>query len=474
MSSVENILPTKVFPNYGENVVYDINIAVLIHCAGGDLSRVKCMQQLGLLNPGNLKVHITLIGSPGDAQYLDELRRHWVATAEVTILEMGSRHPVPKIHGYYFWLLEIGPRARWHARVDDDSITDIAAAVDFLDRTFGDAPVHVATGPVIPQEHQAIFVPFLLEKGIFLEQVHTEWESSFTTASGMSKIFSDLRTHDMLVETGNLFTAPGDRTLALAAHLAGVPVIENPRSRWNFEVDRLTFFGGDLHHVHYVPWHNPDIVTAMAMFLAPARSGVDQSVIDQILGSPLHLYIRPRSVSIVTLLPGGKLVGATEAAASDWEFQDGELIFKAPDGDPVLRFTALVSEAAHLGIRGECLRTGATWALGTSLPLVSRSSPRQRGAQESPLFLGPPERAHYVRLGHDRKVLSFSKDGTVEEGAGPHEKRWRLRRHRFETVFEIMGDSGVTCTLSEHEDGIWRGQWNLEDAMPVAVIPIDS
>jgi hypothetical protein len=473
MSPVENILPCKVFPGIRKDVVYDINIAVLVHCAGGELSRVKCMQQFGLVNPGDLDIHITIIASLGDGCFVDELCHNWRASGDVTVLEMTSRHPVPKIHGYYFWLMASGLRARWHARVDDDSITDLASAIEFLDERFGDASVHVATGPVIPQEHQAIFVPYLLEKGIFLDQVHTEWESSFTTAAGMAQIFSDAGAHAMLAEIGSLFQAPGDRTLALAAHIAGVPVIENARSRWDFEIDRLTFFGGDLHHVHYVPWHNRDVVAAIAAFLAPEGPRIERPAFEQLFETPLHIYLKPRTAVIITLFKNGLIAGGREVAADQWEFRENELLFKDFLGVPVMRFTTLVQGANQPVMRGECLRTGEIRVVGALLLPISRQLPHQMEGRKVSMMVAP-KRALYVRVGYDHRILSFSEDGTIVEGSAPFERRWRLRRHKFETVFEILGDGGVLCTLSEHEDGIWRGYMNFGEAARVVVIPVKS
>ncbi|GAA5120648.1 hypothetical protein JIN84_05850 [Luteolibacter yonseiensis] len=260
MNAVDaRMVPLNVRRGFSPGARYDLNLAVLTHCAERNMNRISCMKRWGVLNVGGRRVHITLIVNPGDFGHAEEIAAGWREVGEVSVLEMPCAEPIPKINGYYLWLLGADFTARWHGRVDDDSVTDVAAMLGYLDGEFGVEPVHVAGGPVSRHENEPLFVPFLLEHGIFIDDTRTEYESSFTSEMGMRVIFSHGRGRWLIEESGRRFSRPGDRALAFAAHVSGVRVVENAHSIYWFELVRLPVFGGDVYHMHYVPWHDGEV-----------------------------------------------------------------------------------------------------------------------------------------------------------------------------------------------------------------------
>lgn len=260
----DRMTPMCVWAGFSPGALYDLNVAILTHCAADNMHRISCMKKWGVLNAGKYKVHITLIVNPGDAGRAGEIAEGWRAAGDVSVIEMPCAAPIPKINGYYLWLMEAGFSARWHARVDDDSMTDVAPMLEYLDREFGDEAVHVAGGPMTWHEHEPLYVPLLLEHGIFPPDVRTEYESSFTSDAGMRGILSHETGRWLIEESGRRFTGPGDRALAFAAHVSGVRVVENAHSIYWCDLVRFSPFGGDVHHVHYVPWHEEDFLKTLS------------------------------------------------------------------------------------------------------------------------------------------------------------------------------------------------------------------
>lgn len=51
---------------------------------------------------------------------------------------------------------------------------------------------------------------------------------------------------------------------------------------------------------------------------------------------------------------------------------------------------------------------------------------------------------------------------------------WRVIPEGATSVLEILGDKFVTCRLTRHEDGVWRGRWLRYERNPVELIPWDA
>ena len=270
--SLENVMnpinsrmvPLHVRIGFSPGARYDLNLAILTHCGEHNLHRIACMKKWGVLNAGKYKVHLTLIVNPGDFEMFEKISEGWLATEDVSIIEMPCAAPIPKINGYYLWLMGSAFSARWHGRVDDDSMTDVAAMMDYLHRGFGEAAVHVAGGPMMDHEQEPLFVPFLLEHGIFPRDGRTEYESSFTSDAGMCEIFSNKTGRWLIEESGRRFVGPGDRALAFAADVSGVRKVENACSIFWFDLERFSLFGGDSYHIHYVPWHEEELLERLS------------------------------------------------------------------------------------------------------------------------------------------------------------------------------------------------------------------
>jgi len=80
----------------------------------------------------------------------------------------------------------------------------------------------------------------------------------------------------------------------------------------------------------------------------------------------------------------------------------------------------------------------------------------------------------YRRIGYDERAIRFLPEGFVGEGAARCEVFWNLRRTQGELHLEISSHDEVTCRLSRHPDGIWRGRWENYEKMPVELVPMPT
>jgi hypothetical protein len=98
----------------------------------------------------------------------------------------------------------------------------------------------------------------------------------------------------------------------------------------------------------------------------------------------------------------------------------------------------------------------------------------------SALELRPPEEYssnpaarwfRYVRVSDHERMLEFLPDQRIGYGSSDQERMWRVIPQGATSVLEILGDMSVTCRLSRHDDGVWRGNWQRYERNPVELIP---
>jgi hypothetical protein len=84
---------------------------------------------------------------------------------------------------------------------------------------------------------------------------------------------------------------------------------------------------------------------------------------------------------------------------------------------------------------------------------------------------GPARWFRYVRPSNDEGLIEFLPDQRIGYGNSQRERIWRMVPEGAESVLEILGDEYVTCRLTRHEDGVWRGRWLRYERFPVELIP---
>lgn len=88
-------------------------------------------------------------------------------------------------------------------------------------------------------------------------------------------------------------------------------------------------------------------------------------------------------------------------------------------------------------------------------------------ASDSRTVLGTAGRYIYRREGFDERPMELLMNGTVGEGAGDNEQRWRI----VGDSLLLIGERGVIALLKQDDRQIWRGQWLEFEKMPVELVP---
>lgn len=73
----------------------------------------------------------------------------------------------------------------------------------------------------------------------------------------------------------------------------------------------------------------------------------------------------------------------------------------------------------------------------------------------------------YHRVGHDRRPLGLLEDGTIGTGAADQERFWDFAEENGNPILQLWSFQGVTCRMTEAEDGVWRGHWIIYEKMPI-------
>jgi ADP-heptose:LPS heptosyltransferase len=77
----------------------------------------------------------------------------------------------------------------------------------------------------------------------------------------------------------------------------------------------------------------------------------------------------------------------------------------------------------------------------------------------------------YCRMGHDSRLLSFLRNGTIGQGAATNESYWDLLLRDDEPLLEIAAVDRTTCLLQHDGTGVWRGRWLVHEGMPIELVP---
>ena len=77
----------------------------------------------------------------------------------------------------------------------------------------------------------------------------------------------------------------------------------------------------------------------------------------------------------------------------------------------------------------------------------------------------------YRRVGCDARPMELLNDHTIGRGAAGCERWWYVDHTGDGPRLVIWGDHGPTCSLRPGPHGIWTGQWEKFERMPVELIP---
>lgn len=80
----------------------------------------------------------------------------------------------------------------------------------------------------------------------------------------------------------------------------------------------------------------------------------------------------------------------------------------------------------------------------------------------------------YHRIGHDARLLEFMPKHQIGKGQAENEQSWSIFHIDGRPRLAISGKKSPTCFLSPTKNGTWKGNWLVNERMPVEMIPVET
>lgn len=367
-NSLHDFSVRQQFPTLRPNAEYDLTVAVLVHCSEKYRGRAEAFLRGGLVNVGKHRVHVVYLGSIGDERFAAKFYEECDGRCSFTFLEMSSSCPVPKINGYYLWMLGRKLDSRWYVRVDDDSVTDVTALLRDLDPspTQRVEPVHYMTHPM---NGEPTFERFLNERNIRLTSILREYESSVTSHAAMLALQNNAIAVDFLRDTAAHIAAPGDVALALALQMCSVRLANNPNATKDRRQDSFSLLGGKFHHIHYVDWNDPFLVHFIAFIDGAESRRIEDADIDAFTGRSL-IFVRGlgEQRGSIWLASGGSVESGGRMMENAWFFNGATVTLRRPSLLCTLVFDRRLDSPNFIALVGKDCLNGETVTLLCAVP----------------------------------------------------------------------------------------------------------
>jgi len=235
--------------------MFDIEIAVPL--CNKMKYRINDFRRYGLVNRGSRSVLLNIILSGESIQDVEE---GWPEGFEVRVIENESPNHIANLYRFYTEIDPSSPRARWLARVDDDSCTDIDGLVTNLDRFFGsDRPFYLGDlnpfGTALDMGESGPYSHYKELLGPFesiARVMHNEVECGIMSSAAVTQVLGNESSMNLLRRRSELEGGFGDCTVAIASAMAGVWPVECPFVTRHPHVHDFSLLGGMKNHIHLI------------------------------------------------------------------------------------------------------------------------------------------------------------------------------------------------------------------------------
>lgn len=234
--------------------MYDLNVVLPVSGTPERFyNRIQAFKKFGLLNPKSYTVQISILHG---TQSIDGITKDWPYPVKLHPHEFD--HPAPKIYYYYGTMtMRMANRARWHLKVDDDSITDVHGLISYLDDHYDyQTPHYLCAGYMnnLWPAYKQILNELGMTKVVFPKNIKFghEWECCAISQAAMKQIINDKVAQNYLLMCSNIPRGWGDHAVAAASALALVRPKKLLKITYEPKIQRFSLFGGDLYHIHYV------------------------------------------------------------------------------------------------------------------------------------------------------------------------------------------------------------------------------
>lgn len=239
--------------------MYDIEFVIPISLDKKYLQRLEDFKKIGVVNPADRKVLITLLaGNEIQNSTLPDIEeficKGWDEGFTVRIHHGGKVNPATKLYSY-FSTMKV--EARWICKFDDDSCNDVDALVTGLDQEFDSERDYYIVAERRSEQHD-------IERIIAINNGFQHWfchnhkeiwhekEGSIVSARCMQRILDDPAAVKMMADRAEVHDGWGDIMLAYAARAVKVRPSDAFFLSANAEISNYTQFGGNRAHIHFV------------------------------------------------------------------------------------------------------------------------------------------------------------------------------------------------------------------------------
>ncbi|MHA1948291.1 MAG: hypothetical protein ACW99G_03485 [Candidatus Thorarchaeota archaeon] len=315
--------------------MYDIEIMYPISVQGKYRRRFFDLKKLGLINVKDKKVLVKLLVGSEEVAYP---KKGWEKNVDVEIVRSQHDWVASKIADYYAYLThKDADRCRWFAKFDDDSVTDVSALVDELDREYDYQRDYFVVTELCKDKHD-VEVNLLNQMGYghwFREGAKPllhEWEGNVISQQALLNMLDNEDSIKLLKNRIPIDHGVGDVMLAAAARIAKIYPSECNFMTKKPLLHNFTLFGGHYSHIHYI---SQDICPSKMDHLKVMMERQKQELPDDFEKFCNRDYAFCKNedhiLGIVNMLPSGAMGKYKNFNESFWELKGKEIHFLTED-----------------------------------------------------------------------------------------------------------------------------------------------
>lgn len=327
--------------------MFDINF-VLPTSARKDIyyQRLIDFKKFGIINIKDKKVLITLLKG---TETIDTLQENWPENVIVEVISSQYDEVVQKTYDYFSSLEK--PKARWTAKIDDDSCNDVSNLVDNLDKNYSDKEVYVCCFL------NRVDYQLLVEKNALIKlgyghwltpeiSLWHEWEASFISNACLDKIINNKDSMSLLKIRSQSPGGVTDACLAFAARIAGLIPVDCHFATHQPLVGHFSVIGGCYNHIHFVSRISGGLHTseknghfAFDFLRIILEEDYDKDLYDQFLNQDYVFLGKDNTpLGMLSFKENGLVAGKKHDNESLWILKDNKFIFLNNRGVPTGEF----------------------------------------------------------------------------------------------------------------------------------------
>ncbi len=326
--------------------MYDIEIAVPVTQNGKYRQRLEDFKKYGLLNTTGKKVFVKLLVG---TETIKDIEKGWPRSVVAVPVSSPKDHAPGKVFHYYSsHLANETLDAKWYARFDDDSVTDVGGLIDRLDKEFDWNDAHYLGTHLnrhLNEEEVNVLVKMGLHDLIRNPPPH-EWEACYATRAAIRRIIGSPAAVNMMRLRSEIGSGVYDQGLAVAARIVKIHASDAPFSCKDPVVDGLSLWGGPFCHIHYMARDiNEGRYLSMVYRYDPALGvkngffGADTGLARRLSGSEFVFFDNHKTHGVVKFSPNGQLDGYRHPNEWFWCVRNDVLEFVSIDCVASTRFT---------------------------------------------------------------------------------------------------------------------------------------